>query len=113
MVPSPPSTIAASQAAPACTVSADSLPLRVGGALAGGAYALPGNVSSQYITGLLLALPLLQEDSVLRLTTPASSAGYLDITAAVLAQSGVAVQPFEENGLRGWRIPGGQPDPPP
>lgn len=91
-----------------CTVSADSLPLRVGGALAGGAYALPGNVSSQYITGLLLALPLLQEDSVLRLTTPASSAGYLDITAAVLAQSGVAVQPFEENGLRGWRIPGGQ-----
>lgn len=91
-----------------CAVSAQSLPLAVSGSLCGGDYALPGNVSSQYITGLLLALPLLAADSVLRLTTPAVSVGYLDITAAVLAQFGVTVQKFEENGLCGWRVPGGQ-----
>ncbi len=91
-----------------CTVSAEHLPLRVGGALHGGDYTLPGNVSSQYITGLLLALPLLAEDSTLRLTTPAVSAGYLDITAEVQKQFGVKVIPFEENGLAGWHIPGGQ-----
>lgn len=91
-----------------CTVSADHLPLTVHGRLCGGGYALPGDVSSQYITGLLLALPLLEQTSTLRLTTPAASAGYLAITAAVQRQFGVQTLPFEENGLRGWRIPGGQ-----
>lgn len=87
-----------------CTVSADCLPLTVTGRLAPGAYRLPGNVSSQYITGLLLALPLLAGDSVLTLTTPPVSAGYLDITLRVLADFGVRVQPLAD----GWRIPGPQ-----
>lgn len=85
-----------------CTVSADCLPLTVTGRLAPGVYRLPGNVSSQYITGLLLALPLLAGDSVLTLTTPPVSAGYLDITLRVLADFGVQVQPLAD----GWRIPG-------
>ena len=91
-----------------CAVSADSLPLSVTGTLAGGEYTLPGNVSSQYITGLQLALPLLKEASTLQLTTAAVSVGYLDITAAVLVQFGVTVEKYEQNGLCGWRIPGGQ-----
>lgn len=87
-----------------CDISADCLPLQVRGRLRGGAYALPGNVSSQYITGLLLALPLLQEDSTLTLTTPPVSAGYLEITQRVLAQFGVRVTPRAD----GWDIPGRQ-----
>ncbi len=104
----PMADLCAALCAHGCTVSAQSLPLAVSGSLCGGDYALPGNVSSQYVTGLLLALPLLPADSVLRLTTPAVSAGYLEITAAVLAQFGVTVNKFDENGLCGWRIPGGQ-----
>ena len=91
-----------------CTVPADHLPLAVSGRLCGGDYALPGNVSSQYITGLLLALPLLGQQSTLRLTTPAVSAGYLDITAAVQTGFGVRTEKYEENGLLCWRISGGQ-----
>ncbi len=87
-----------------CRVSADALPLQAVGPLCGGEWLLPGNVSSQYITGLLLALPLLTQDSTLRLTTPPVSAAYLTITLEVLAQFGVRVQPTEN----GWQIPGGQ-----
>lgn len=81
-----------------------SLPLRVAGRLRGGEYALPGNVSSQFITGLLFALPLCQEDSVIRLTSPLESAGYVDMTLAALQRAGITVETTAD----GWRIPGGQ-----
>ena len=84
--------------------SAGGLPLTVTGRLRGGDYALPGNVSSQFITGLLFALPLCEEDSRLRLTTPLESAGYVDMTLDVLRQAGVQVQLLDD----GWYIPGGQ-----
>jgi 3-phosphoshikimate 1-carboxyvinyltransferase len=45
----------------------EKLPLTVSGALSGGEYTLPGDISSQYVTGLLLALPLLAQDSRIRL----------------------------------------------
>ena len=48
----------------------DSLPLTIAGQLTPGAYQVPGNISSQFITGLLLALPLLPGDSDILLTTP-------------------------------------------
>ncbi|MDD3921318.1 MAG: 3-phosphoshikimate 1-carboxyvinyltransferase, partial [Eubacteriales bacterium] len=54
------------------------LPVRITGGLQAGTYMLPGNVSSQYITGLLFALPLLQKNSRILLTTPLSSRGYID-----------------------------------
>lgn len=66
---------------------------------------LPGNVSSQFITGLLLALPLLPGDSEIALTTPLESEGYVALTLAVQEQFGVQVE-RPEPGL--FRIPGGQ-----
>lgn len=83
---------------------ADLLPLSLSGTLMGGDYALPGNISSQYISGLLLALPLCKQDSVLRLTTPLQSASYVDITLEVLRQFSIRMEATGE----GWLIPGNQ-----
>ena len=63
--------------------------LTVQGLLTPGEYALPGNVSSQFFTGLLYALPLLDGPSVLRPTTPLESEGYLHMTLQAMAQFGV------------------------
>ncbi len=84
--------------------SAGGLPLRVGGKLEPGTYLLPGGVSSQFVTGLLLALPLLGGDSEIRLTSPLESAGYVSLTVAMLADFGVRADRTED----GWHIPGGQ-----
>ena len=65
--------------------------LTVKGRLTPGQYALAGNVSSQFITGLLYALPLLDGDSELVLTTPLESEGYVDMTLETLSQFGVQV----------------------
>ena len=65
--------------------------LTVRGRLTPGEYHLPGDVSSQFITGLLFALPLLRGDSVIRLTSPLESAAYVDMTLDVLHQCGVVV----------------------
>lgn len=80
------------------------LPIRLRGRLRGGDYEIAGNVSSQYITGLLLALPLCEADSAVRLTTPLSSASYVGITLDALARFGVRVARVPE----GWAVPGGQ-----
>ncbi len=61
------------------------------GKLTGGTYFLSGNVSSQYITGLLLALPLLHENSKIQITTPVESVGYIDLTLDMMKQFGVNV----------------------
>lgn len=80
------------------------LPLTIAGRLTPGAYALPGNVSSQFITGLLFALPLLAGDSTLTLTSPLESAGYVELTLSILKEYGIKTERIEN----GWRIPGGQ-----
>ncbi|MBQ7680837.1 MAG: 3-phosphoshikimate 1-carboxyvinyltransferase, partial [Oscillibacter sp.] len=51
--------------------------LTVRGRLTPGEYRLPGDVSSQFVTGLLFALPLLDGESVIRLTSPLQSAAYV------------------------------------
>lgn len=79
-------------------------PLRCQGKLEAGIYEIPGNISSQFITGLLFALPLLKGDSEIRLTSALESARYVDMTLQVLRQYGVAVSRTEE----GFQIPGGQ-----
>ncbi len=61
------------------------------GKLRGGTYRLPGNISSQFITGLLFALPLLETDSTLELTTPVESVGYIQMTLDILRSFGIAV----------------------
>lgn len=85
-------------------IDADTLPMNVAGGLRGGLWTLPGDVSSQYVTGLLFALPLLREDSMIRLTTPLHSAGYVDMTLETLRDFGIEVIPTDD----GWRVPGGQ-----
>jgi 3-phosphoshikimate 1-carboxyvinyltransferase len=82
-----------------------SLPLTVQGTLRPGTYTLPGNVSSQFFTGLLLALPLLDGDSVLISTTPLESVSYVTMTIACMANHGVHVY-SDSKGT--FRIPGNQ-----
>lgn len=80
------------------------LPLTIHGKLRSGNFSLPGNVSSQFITGLLMALPLLDGDSTITLTTPLESAAYIDLTLDVMRSFGVTAQRTES----GWSIPGNQ-----
>ena len=75
------------------------------GRLQPGDYRLPGNVSSQFISGLLFALPLLPEDSTLTVTGPVESSAYITMTLQALVDSGITI---EETGAYSWRIPGGQ-----
>lgn len=79
--------------------------LLVEGELKSGEYALRGDVSSQFITGLLLALPRLPGDSVIRITTPLESRAYVELTRRVQAAFGVTSQWADEQTLL---IPGGQ-----
>ena len=79
--------------------------LTVQGSLLPGEYRLPGNVSSQFVTGLLFALPLLPGDSVIQMTTPLESASYVDMTLDVLAQSGIQI---ENRNYEVFLIPGSQ-----
>ena len=65
--------------------------LAAGGSLQGGVYEMPGNVSSQFLTGLLFTLPLLKEDSEILITTPMQSVPYVDITIDVLAKFGIEI----------------------
>ncbi|MBP3705423.1 MAG: 3-phosphoshikimate 1-carboxyvinyltransferase [Clostridia bacterium] len=80
------------------------LPLAISGKLESGDYRLPGNISSQFITGLLFALPLLPGDSTITLTTELESKGYIDLTIGVLRGFGVEIIETET----GWAVPGGQ-----
>ncbi|MCL2487984.1 MAG: 3-phosphoshikimate 1-carboxyvinyltransferase, partial [Oscillospiraceae bacterium] len=69
-----------------------------------GRYRLPGDVSSQFITGLMLALPLLGGSGEIELISPLESKGYVGMTRSVMAQFGIRTQKTEN----GWRIPGNQ-----
>lgn len=80
------------------------LPLEIKGQLKRGIFEIPGNVSSQFITGLLLALPILEGDSEIVLTSPLESVGYIAMTIRTMKQFGVNIQATE----KGWHIKGGQ-----
>ncbi len=82
----------------------ESLPFTVTGRLKSGVYTFPGDVSSQYITGLLFALPLVEGRSEICLTSPLQSRGYVDLTLDVLRWFGVVVEEQENRFL----IAGGQ-----
>ena len=79
--------------------------ITVQGTLTGGEYAVPGNISSQFITGLLFALPLLPTDSEIRLLDAVESRPYIDMTCSVLADAGIVVEQPDEHTMR---IPGCQ-----
>ena len=78
--------------------------LTVKGELKPGEYRLPGNVSSQFVTGLLYALPLLEGESRIVLTSPLESRGYVDMTLDVLDHFGVRAEVLED----GFLVPGDQ-----
>jgi 3-phosphoshikimate 1-carboxyvinyltransferase len=67
-----------------------------GGGIVGGETSIPGNVSSQFISGLMFACPKAQEDTEIVLSTPLESEGYVKMTEAVLINHGVKV-PAHEN----------------
>ncbi len=77
-----------------------------GGDLKGGKTSLPGDISSQFISGLMFACPLAQEDTDIVLTTPMESRLYVKMTQNVLAQHGVRVEISEDYGE--IHIPSGQ-----
>ncbi len=78
--------------------------IEVEGTLKPGLFRIAGNVSSQFITGLLFALPLLDGDSDIELTTELESAGYIESTMVAQRLFGVEIQRTE----KGWHIPGNQ-----
>lgn len=80
------------------------LPLEITGKLQAGEFTVPGNVSSQFITGLLLALPLTGEDSKIILSSALESVGYINMTIRTMAQFGVIVEKTDY----GYFIKGGQ-----
>ena len=63
--------------------------LHVSGKLLAGSFTLPGNVSSQYLSGLLFALPLLPGSSTLTITGALQSASYLAMTEDAVLNSGI------------------------
>lgn len=79
-------------------------PLAVTGRLTGGVYNIAGNVSSQFITGLLLALPLLQDDSRIDVIGELESRPYVDITLQTLSDFGIRIAEHKNS----FTIPGSQ-----
>ncbi len=73
-------------------VTEGGLPFEIKGNLTAGRYELTGGISSQFITGLLFALPTLSKDSVIHLTSPLQSKGYIDMTLDVMRRFGVKVE---------------------
>lgn len=73
--------------------------------LKAGEYTLEGNISSQFITGLLFTLPLLKEDSILHILPPFESRSYVDLTIEMLERFGVQVSYLDDLTLQ---IKGGQ-----
>ncbi|MCH5195150.1 MAG: 3-phosphoshikimate 1-carboxyvinyltransferase [Oscillospiraceae bacterium] len=76
-------------------LSNTNLPCRLSGKLSGGKFEIDGGISSQFITGLLFALPLLSGDSEIFLTSPLQSKPYVDITLGVLHDFGCDISENE------------------
>lgn len=81
------------------------LSLMVKGKLESGEFTLAGNISSQFITGLLFTLPLLEGDSKIILTTELESKGYIDLTLACMKDFGIYI---ENNNYKEFIIKGNQ-----
>ncbi len=75
------------------------------GKLTSGSYGLAGNVSSQFITGLLFALPLIDGDSEIIVSGELESKGYVDLTIDILSKFGVEIENYK---YKLFKIKGGQ-----
>lgn len=72
--------------------------IKVRGPLQGGEFTVPGNVSSQFISGLLLAGPFFEEGAEIAVLPPYESRSYVDMTVAAMRKFGVLVSVPTENG---------------
>ncbi|MGG7142833.1 3-phosphoshikimate 1-carboxyvinyltransferase [Clostridium nigeriense] len=81
------------------------LSLKIKGILSSGEFTLPGNISSQFITGLLFTLPLLEGDSKIIISTELESKGYIDLTLSCMRDFGISI---ENNDYREFIIKGNQ-----
>ena len=70
--------------------------LKISGKLNPGEFLLPGNVSSQFVSGLLMALPILKESSKITLTSKLESSGYIKITTEVMEKFGASVKEIKD-----------------
>lgn len=90
-------------------LAADELPVSCRGELRGGKYILPGNISSQYLTGLLFALPLANDDSEIEIVGGLTSASYVAMTLDALATAGIIIEHkgniFRIKGNQQYRMP--------
>lgn len=84
--------------------SSDRLPLTVYGGLQSGVFRLPGDTSSQYVSGLLMALPMLSDDSVIELSSPLQSSGYVEMTRDAMARFSVRCEKIQN----GYHVFGNQ-----
>ncbi len=82
----------------------NTMPFSFSGKLKSGIYEIEGNISSQFITGMLFALPLLEGDSEIRLLSELESRPYVDITIDCLKKFGVEI----EQNANGFFVKGGQ-----
>ena len=87
------------------TYITDGNSIAVKGRLFGGEYELVGNISSQFISGLLFALPLCKEDSRIKITTAIESRSYIEMTIKAIAAFGISAKWEDDHTLF---IPGGQ-----
>ena len=84
--------------------NAGQFPLTVSGQLTPGNYKLPGNISSQFISGLLFALPLLPSDSEIKITGTTESFSYINLTLDMLRQFHIHIEPT----IDGFHVDGNQ-----
>lgn len=68
------------------------LPLTIYGGLKAGSFHIPGDISSQFISGLLFSLPLVDGDSKIVITSPLESKGYVDLTIETLELFGINIE---------------------
>ncbi len=80
--------------------------VRCQGILRAGEYTVPGSISSQYITGLLLALPLLEGNSRIHITGSLESLPYVTMTCQALGLFGIETTDFRVSGRQECRSPG-------
>lgn len=65
--------------------------LTINGKLSSGEYEIPGNISSQFITGLMYALPMMNGDSTIKITGNYESKSYVNLTIDVLSKFGIEI----------------------
>jgi len=83
----------------------EGLPITFSGKLKAGIFYVRGDVSSQFISGLLFSLPLLESDSEILVTTPMESKGYVDLTIDVLKKYAIDI---DNHNYEYFRVKGNQ-----